>query len=490
MRHSRKPIVVGCLLLASAYACGGHDVTAPDIVPVALDIVSGQEQSGQVGQELPQPLVVRVVNAAGDPIPGRLVNFRVVKGDGSVFAGASLTNEDGKAQERWTLGKSIADSQVVEARAVDPTSGDPIVFARFIAVVLAGPPTLLLKTSGDDQVDMAGSTLRQPLRVRVTDVYQNPVANTTINWVAGAGTLGHGSTVTDADGSASNSWTLGSASGSAIVTASVGNALSVQFAARSVSQAELVFRFSTGQDQRTTPGSAVLPPSVLITDGQDYRLPGIPVSFSVIKGGGTVTGGGAVTDDQGTASVGSWTLGSQVGVNLLSATLPGGASMTFFARAVQISPAVNAFIRGSTIGTTVGDDAPIQVAASSGNGIASVTATVAGRTTSLVPGGVLGSPDWVGTLSLAGTPQDTMTVIVTVTDKAGNITQDANLWTHNSAVARIEGLPSDAHERASASSGTVVWDRDPFVLRERVAVAKAVDARAVSTLYREARVSS
>src|SRR6185436_19703642 len=127
MRHPARLPVLVVLALAVAYACQS-DTTAPDIVPASLDIVSGQEQTGRVNEELPEPLVVRVVNAAGQPLPGQIINFRVVKGGGSVFAGAASTNAEGQAKERWTLGKSVADSQVVEARAVDPNTGQPLVF--------------------------------------------------------------------------------------------------------------------------------------------------------------------------------------------------------------------------------------------------------------------------------------------------------------------------------------------------------------------------
>lgn len=55
-----------------------------------------------------------------------------------MYAGASLTNKDGIAQEWFTLGPS--GPQVVEVRAVDPTSGAKQLFATFNATVAAPPP--------------------------------------------------------------------------------------------------------------------------------------------------------------------------------------------------------------------------------------------------------------------------------------------------------------------------------------------------------------
>src|SRR3989338_7763356 len=58
--------------------------------PALLQIVSGDDQSNVVGQELPNPLVAKVVDSSSAPVKGQLVNFRVVSGGGSVFAGASI----------------------------------------------------------------------------------------------------------------------------------------------------------------------------------------------------------------------------------------------------------------------------------------------------------------------------------------------------------------------------------------------------------------
>jgi hypothetical protein len=100
--------------------------------------VSGDGQSALANTELPDPLVVQVVNDRGRAVRDQVVNFRVVAGGGSVFAGTSLTNTDGIAQEWWTLGGSGA--QTVEVRAVNPTTGEKQVFATFHATITVPPP--------------------------------------------------------------------------------------------------------------------------------------------------------------------------------------------------------------------------------------------------------------------------------------------------------------------------------------------------------------
>src|SRR6266480_3921375 len=47
---------------------------------------------------------------------------------------------------------------------------------------------------------------------------------------------------------------------------------------------------------------------------------GVPVTFTVAAGGGSVTGDNVATGATGVATVGSWTLGTDPGTNALTAT--------------------------------------------------------------------------------------------------------------------------------------------------------------------------
>jgi hypothetical protein len=64
--------------------------------------------------------------------------------------------------------------------------------------------------SGNSQVAPADSTLGAPLSVKVTDQYGNPVAGVTVNWSSDdGGILANTTTVTDANGLAQDTLTLG-----------------------------------------------------------------------------------------------------------------------------------------------------------------------------------------------------------------------------------------------------------------------------------------
>ncbi len=76
-----------------------------------------------------------------------------------------------------------------------------------------------------------------------------------------------------------------------------------------------------GARQSAASGASVLAaPSVLVRDYTGNPVAGDTVTFRVASGGGSVTGSVAVADASGIATVGSWTLGSAPGLNLLIAT--------------------------------------------------------------------------------------------------------------------------------------------------------------------------
>src|SRR5688572_20506095 len=106
-------LALGALLLGAA--CDGSPSGGGRRDPARLDVVSGDLQpQATAGAELPAPLVVRVVDDRGRPVSDQLVNFVVTAGGGTVFAGSALTDRDGVASERWTLGTVAGDTQKVE----------------------------------------------------------------------------------------------------------------------------------------------------------------------------------------------------------------------------------------------------------------------------------------------------------------------------------------------------------------------------------------
>src|SRR6266702_2499223 len=142
MRVPRWSAAIACSLFV---ACVGPTDNNQVIGPLTMSVVSGDGQVGAPGAELPAPLVARVEDSRGRPVIGQIVNFRVVSGGGSVFAGAAISNRNGLVQERWTLG--FGGVQRVEARAVDPATGAPLTFAVFSATLADSIPPVTFNVS-------------------------------------------------------------------------------------------------------------------------------------------------------------------------------------------------------------------------------------------------------------------------------------------------------------------------------------------------------
>jgi hypothetical protein len=77
-----------------------------------LRLVSGNRQTAAPGEELSQPLVVRLVDEDGNGVPNRAVSWVIGVGGGSVDPLTSTTNGNGEAETRWTLGPTTGANTV------------------------------------------------------------------------------------------------------------------------------------------------------------------------------------------------------------------------------------------------------------------------------------------------------------------------------------------------------------------------------------------
>jgi hypothetical protein len=124
--------------------------TVPRIV-----VVSGDDQTGVAGSPLANPLVVKLLDAAGQPVAGKQV--------------AVTTGPDGRASAQFKLGtRAGVANQTVEA-TVSRFRGPAV----FRATAVAGNPSLIVVDAGDQQLGVAGQALPQPLVATVTDAGYN-----------------------------------------------------------------------------------------------------------------------------------------------------------------------------------------------------------------------------------------------------------------------------------------------------------------------------
>ena len=118
-------------------AAGCEEGSTGPRVPARLEVVSGSEQNAVVGTEVPLALTVRLVDAAGRPVPNHPISFYALVGGGSLTPSATQTGADGTASARWRLGTT---SGIVQQAAASVT-GTPEILATFVASATPGAAT-------------------------------------------------------------------------------------------------------------------------------------------------------------------------------------------------------------------------------------------------------------------------------------------------------------------------------------------------------------
>jgi hypothetical protein len=117
-----RGIFCSCRLLGpglglAVLACAGGDLNLPnDATPVELTAVSGDGQEAKVGTLLPEPLVVRVRDAAGRPVAEVPLAFRFQDAvpDAEIDPASVATDSTGQASVRVRLGTTTGP-QTIEA---------------------------------------------------------------------------------------------------------------------------------------------------------------------------------------------------------------------------------------------------------------------------------------------------------------------------------------------------------------------------------------
>jgi adhesin/invasin len=323
--------------------------------PAALQVIAGDGQQGTVGQPLAVPPAVRVKDTFGNPVAGAAVQFAVSEGSGQVAGATVVSDSAGTARvSAWTLGTRPGANRLTASTAGTP----PVVFS---ATAGPGPVASLVRLAGDGQTATAGTLVLVAPAVTVSDSYGNPVPNAEVTFTAVAGTVTAGLAHSDSTGVArAGGWRLGNAAGPQTLEARTGS-LTVSFSATAAPGPPSVLELVAGQDQSAVAGTAVpIRPAVRVRDAVGNVLSGVEVRFTATAGGGSVSGGTALTGSGGVATVGGWTLGQVAGSNTLTATVTGAGSLIFNAAGVA-GPAANVVkAAGDGQRVTVGTAVPIR----------------------------------------------------------------------------------------------------------------------------------
>jgi hypothetical protein len=173
-------------------------------------MISGGDQSSAIATSLPQPLVVELLNALGQPVANAPVTFTVAKSDGQLQAfpqtGRQLSLQsdvNGQASVNFQLGSRVGTGN----NQVTVTSPGFVGQVVFSASAVAGDPVQIHDISGVAQKGNAGQPLPEPFIVGVFDSGGNPVPGVPVSFHVeqGGGSLEGNPTViktTDTDGRA------------------------------------------------------------------------------------------------------------------------------------------------------------------------------------------------------------------------------------------------------------------------------------------------
>ncbi|CAN5769305.1 hypothetical protein BH24GEM1_BH24GEM1_17780 [soil metagenome] len=356
--RGRLALPAGLLLVALTAGCGGDVVLPGEGEAANLEIVSGDEQLGQVGSELAQPVVVKVTDTRDRPVANQEVGFSVESGGGSVEPATVTTNDDGEAAANWTLGPSTGSNLL---RVQTARGGSGTLEVTFEATALAGTGSVLVGIQGDDQVGPVNSALADSLVVKATDALGNPVANVEVTWtVSGGGSIEPVTVVTGTDGLAAAERVLGSAAGPQTAQASVegftGSPVTFSHTAVPANPTSLVL---VSGDAQSAPGGFEVPDDLVVRleDAEGNGIGGRPITWVVPAGSGSVNPVNTTTNANGLATT-RWTLPVPARSYTVSAVFSGLPPVPFTGTATSDVPTTIELVSGNNQTAPVGGALP------------------------------------------------------------------------------------------------------------------------------------
>ena len=186
-----------------------------------VNILQGNNQSGNPGTTLPTSFVIQVVDSSGNPLPQIGLTWTVLSGSISLSQVSSATDTSGKASAQGTLGNTPGQAQV----QVTAGTGSNQASATFTVTINAPAAGIAAITvvSGNSQSTTENNPFSSPLVVQVTDTNGMGVANASVTFAvtSGTATVTTPNAMTDTSGNASTTVTAGATSGTVVVTATI-----------------------------------------------------------------------------------------------------------------------------------------------------------------------------------------------------------------------------------------------------------------------------
>jgi hypothetical protein len=340
---------------AVAVAGCGETIQLPAAVASSVEIVSGNNQSAVAGTAVPAPVVIRVLDQGGNPLPEAMLTVAVTGGGGTIANAPTATGATGTASlGQWTLGSAPG------VNVLTVTAGGRVTKSAIASGVAGAAAKLVLKSGAQTISGTVGFPLSLNVVLQVLDQNDAPVQGVALTADASNGGSGaFASPTTDFSGTiVLNRWNLGVIAGTQTMTLSVAGLTPVTISATAfAAQAVAVAPISSATLTAIPGGTVSTPLSVRVTDAFGNAVPNAAVTFAVISGGGTIVGATtAGTNASGVATGGTWRLGLNFGSQTVRATITG--AFTF------ISGQATSGYRGTVrFAGTVADDIQTRVLA-------------------------------------------------------------------------------------------------------------------------------
>ena len=359
---ARGPGATTVSVVVGALVAHAKVVVRQRVASVQLDGARG-DSGIVIAEGSTTPLRARALDARGHAVAG--VHAEWQADDSSVVGLDSAGVLSGRSAGRTML----------SARMDGMTSRSP--------VTVVTTATAIEVVAGTEQHATAGSTLSRAVVVRATNHRGAPAPRQTVTFKTadGQGSVDPRTAITDADGRARTTWTLGAYPGRQTLLATVEK---VDSALAVVAEADPVAsntRVVVLNDHLGATAGATLSDSVAVrvTDSTGRALVDVPVRWTALSGG-AAEAIEARTDSTGLAQA-RWTLAKKTGVQRLraevgSASVHGIAPVTLTARAVAGAAASVAVVTGDDQHAAAGSALPkfvvIEVTDASGSGVADV----------------------------------------------------------------------------------------------------------------------
>lgn len=190
-------------------------------------------------------------------------------------------------------------------------------------------PTTLSANVATSSTGTVGTAASVTPEVTLRDAKNAVIAGTMVRFVvSGGGRIVNDSARTDANGVAtSGTWTLGQVTGAQTVMASTSTLTPVRFTVQAnAGAASKVTNLVTTTQQGVVNTAVALAPAVRVTDQFDNPVAGVPVTFVVTAGAGSISGGQKTTGADGSATADAWLLGTVAGTQRARADIAGVTS--------------------------------------------------------------------------------------------------------------------------------------------------------------------